>query len=361
VGRRQLRKLLIRQFEITWNEGTDRMISNILLQIKNRMSQEVQFRLGHKTLIKIENEWYEFDEQVLSVSDWEDLKDLCLQNSEKVTLETKGFAQGIFSDPTQNWFFSFTEWKDCLRAHFTFIQKDKKSASIQYSPFYDNLKKKSGIHIISGLRRSGKSTLLSEIVSESRKHSPELVAVHALPSQMSLTNLDSVVHLGMESLDWDFQHPIYDGIDSIVVDANEIKNLNKWTRFAEEGRTIYISLSGHSIENVLLQIKSITQDQQSLRNRFCELLRSVVYQKIVHGTDFAVHEVWILKKEDQKKLVHHFPDGALSENISSAALYQSLNQSILQSLVRRKLDVKKAFEISDDIENLDLSLKKMGL
>ena len=58
--------------------------------------------------------------------------------------------------------------------------------------------------------------------------------------------------------------------------------------------------------------------------------------------------------EDQKKITSHFPVGPLSDFMFNSNLYQSLNQSILQSLVRRKLDVKKAFEISDDIENLDL-------
>lgn len=337
------------------------MISNMLAQIKNRLSQEVQFRLGHKTLIKIENEWHEFDEQILSVSDWEDLKDLCLQNNEKVILETKGFVQGLFSDPTQNWTFSFTEWKDCLRAHFSFIQKDKVTSSVQFAPYYDNLKKKSGIHLISGQKRSGKSSLLAEIIAESRKHSPELIAIHASPSQLSLTNLDSVVHLGMDSVSWDFQHPIYDGIDTIILDANEIIDLNKWIRFAEEGRTVYISLSAKSIENILLQLKSLTQEKSSLWNRFCDQIRSMIYQKIVPGATLAVHEIWVLKKEDQKKLNFHLPEGALIDFVASSNLYQSLNQSILQALVRRKINVKTAFELSDDIENLDMSLKKMGL
>lgn len=349
------------QLEIIWDERFVSMISNMLQQIKNRLSQEAQFRLGHKTLIKIENEWHEFDEDILSVSDWEDLKDFCLQNNEKVILETKGFVQGIFSDPTQNWVFSFTEWKDCLRAHFSFIQKENKSSSIQFSPYYDNLKKKSGIHIISSQKKNGKSTLLSEIIHESRKYSPELIAVHTLPSQLSLTNLDSVVHLGSDSHLWDFQHPIYDGIDTIVLDLNEIKDLNKWVRFAEEGRTVFISISANSIENVLLQVKSMTQGHDSLWSRFCEQLRSLIYQKLVPGACTSVHEIWVLKKEDQKKITSHFPVGPLSDFILNSNLYQSLNQSILQSLVRRKLDVKKAFEISDDIENLDLSLKKMGL
>ncbi len=337
------------------------MISNILLQIKNQQCQEVQFRLGHKTLIKINGEWSEFDDKILSISDWEDLKDLCLQNNEKVVFETKGFAQGVFSDPIQTWIFSFTEWKDCMKAHFSFSQKEIPASNIQFAPYYDSLKKKSGIHIISGHKKNGKSTLLSEIIAESKKYSPELIAVHALPSQLTLTNLDSVVHLGPDSISWDSHHPIYDGIDSIIVDTNEIQNLNKWVRFAEEGRTVFFSLSANSIENVLLQMKSLAFGQDSLWHRFCDQLSSVIFQKIVSGHSCAVHEIWILKKEDQKNITHNFESELFLNLISKTNLYQSLNQSILQSLVRRRFDVKNAFNLSNDIEDLDRSLKKMGL
>lgn len=337
------------------------MISNILLQIKNRLSQEVQFRLGHKIIIKINNEWTEFEQPVLSLSDWEDLKDYCLQNNEKVTLETKGFVQGLFSDPTQTWTFSFTEWKDCMKAHFSFVSKEMPTSNIQFAPYYDSLKKKSGIHLISAQKKNGKSTLLSEIILENQKYSPELMGVHALPSQLTIQNLDAVVHLGIESVSWEGSHPIYDGIDTLIVDANEILNLNKWIRFAEEGRTVYLSLSASSIENILLQIRSQTHDHFSLWTRFCHQLSSVIYQKVVPGSDCAVHEIWILKKEDQKNMSEKNHQDPFKNLSVASGLYQSLNQSILQSLVRRRFDVKKAFEISNDIEDLDRSLKKMGL
>jgi len=341
----------------------------MLLQIKNRFSQEVQFRLGHKTIIKINNEWSDFDQKILMVTEWEDLKDYCLQNNEKVVLETKGFVQGLFSDPNQTWTFSFTEWKDCMKAHFSFIPKEIQTSNIQFAPYYECLKKKSGLHFIAGQKKNGKSTLLSEIISESQKYSPALVGVHARPSQLTVQNLDSVVHLGTESLSWDGSHPIYDGIDTLIMDMNEIVNLNKWIRFAEEGRAVYISLSSNSIENVLSQIRSLTYDQISFWGRFCDQLSSVIYQKIVSGLstaqgsslNSAVHEIWILNKEDQKKMSQKLVVD-LDQSLGMAkGPYQSLNQSILQSLVRRRIDVKKAFELSNDIEDLDRSLKKMGL
>jgi twitching motility protein PilT len=39
----------------------------------------------------------------------------------------------------------------------------------------------------------------------------------------------------------------------------------------------------------------------------------------------------------------------------------SLNQSLLQNLIRRKIDIKSAFEVSQDPDGLDHLLKKVGI
>ncbi|MBC7458107.1 MAG: hypothetical protein H7235_07505, partial [Bdellovibrionaceae bacterium] len=41
--------------------------------------------------------------------------------------------------------------------------------------------------------------------------------------------------------------------------------------------------------------------------------------------------------------------------------YQSYNQSIIQAIVRRRFDIKTAFSVSVDPDELDQMLKKMGL
>lgn len=39
----------------------------------------------------------------------------------------------------------------------------------------------------------------------------------------------------------------------------------------------------------------------------------------------------------------------------------TLNQSLLQHLIRRRVDLKTAFEVSRDPDNLDQLLKKVGI
>jgi hypothetical protein len=49
------------------------------------------------------------------------------------------------------------------------------------------------------------------------------------------------------------------------------------------------------------------------------------------------------------------------QNENAKKYFQSLNQSIIQALVRRRIDVKSAFSASDLPDELDAQLKRMGL
>lgn len=339
------------------------MIEKILTKVKDASALEVQFRLGHKTIAKVKEEWLEIDKDNLGFSEWEDLKDLCLQNADKLTLETKGFVRGVYRSSDQQWLFSFTEHKDCLKAYFSAIPRFELSQYIQSPIFWDALKKNTGLFIVTGQRGQGKSSLLKDVVSEIKKDSPKLIAIHGSYSALSMLNLDSVIHLSEETLSWEPHHPIYDGIDQFVVDYNSIKNWEKWIKLCEEGRSVYLTLSGLSVENCLEQIVSQIGFQTNLAKRFYQVLNSICFQKVVGMKEGAVHEFFVAQtafKEDLYKMsFSQFKKQQDSENFKK--YYQSLNQSIIQALVRRRIDVKSAFAASDAPDELDQQLKRMGL
>jgi len=344
------------------------VITHLLTKIQEKGSQQIQFRLGHRTLIKISQEWVELDEKEISLSEWEDLKDYCLQSHDKIALETKGFVRGLINEATQSWSFSFIEWRDCMRAHFSYISQAEKSSHIQYQPYWDALKKTAGIHVIAAHRNQGKSTLLSEIIQQSRKDSPELVGLHALSSKLTLAAFDSVVHLGPESIGWEPSHPLYDGLDTVVVDMNEFIQMEKWIRFAEEGRKVFLTVCSSQLVNALQQARSSMQNESGLWERFCNQLSSVLFQKLaaVESADAQggpVHEILVLKKHDQQELMRtaleNYPE--LWKEKSEGTNYLSLNQSLIQALVRRRINIKSAFMLTVDPDELDQLLKKMGI
>lgn len=339
------------------------MIEKILTKVKDSSALEVQFRLGHKTIAKVRSEWLEIDKESLGYSEWEDLKDLCLQNNDKLALETKGFVRGVYKASDQQWLFSFTEHKDCLKAYFSVIPNFELSQYIQSPVFWDTLKKSSGLFIVTGQRGQGKSSLLKDIVSEIKKDSPKLIAVHGNFSTLSMLNIDSLIHLSEETLAWEAHHPIYDGIDQFVVDFNSIKNWEKWIKLCEEGRSVYLTISGLSVENCLEQIISQIGFQSNLARRFYQVLNSICYQKVIGIKEGAVHEFFVAQQEFKEDLFKMSFSEFKKQHEDEAfkKYFQSLNQSIIQALVRRRIDVKSAFATTEAPDDLDKQLKRMGL
>jgi twitching motility protein PilT len=340
------------------------MISDLLNSYLKRSAYEIQFRLGYQTLLKINHEWVESENQNLSLTEWEDLKDLCLKSDEKMTLETKGHIRGALTMASNTWFFSFVEWKENLKAHFSSVQDISALSSIQSSTYWESLNTESGLHIISGIKQSGKSTLLADILDQLKNSSQRQVVIHSDPSVLTYRSHDKTFILGAESIQWSNGHAFYDGIDTVVCDFNDVTNhinLSKWIQFAEQGKKVFLTLSANDIQTVLLQIKSATIDDSSLWFRFSKQLKTVIVQKKMKPSEGAVHELIVMKSAGLNWLNHLSMLSWDIKNKENEFTYQSLNQSIVQSLIKRKIDIKAAFESTNDPSDLDEILKKMGL
>lgn len=339
------------------------MIENLLAQSVFKNGHEVSFILGHKILSKSGRDWNDIKGDILTISDWEDLKDLCLTGNEKVQLETKGVVAGLYESDKHKWKFVFVEKKDCYRAHLSLIKNTSELQSYIDNPlFWDAIKKEKGLFIVAGERRQGKTSLLHEIVTNEQKNKLSLIGMHSTAQSQNDESVESVVQLGVDTIDYDFNHNLYEGIERIFVDTNSIKNWKKWIEVAEQGQSVILTLSSNSISTILNKLASELDVSSCLR--LFNVLNGVIVQKLVGVNYFPCSEILILKA-NQKALLHkHLTSQSISQIDLAAEFkesYQSLNQSIIQRLVRRKVDVQAAFEASDNPDNLDMTLKRMGL
>lgn len=339
------------------------MIENILEQSVLKNGHEISFMLGHRILSKSGQEWIEVKGGELSMSEWEDLKDLCLVGNEKVQLETKGFVVGVHESKKHKWKFSFIERKDCYRAHLSLLKAQELIQSqIENPHFWDAVRKEKGLFIITGEKRQGKTSLLQEVIENDQKHKLSLVGIHSAVQNSNWPQIDSVVHLGVDTLEFDAHHVIYEGLERIVVDTNSVKNWAKWVDLAEQGQSVFISVAANSVSTLLNKLMS--ELETSLCRRLFSVLNGVISQKLV-GSQYQPCSEILIVRDAQRPVAQ----GYLSvKSVSAQNLqddfketYQSLNQSIIQKMVRRKIDVKSAFEASDNPDQLDVTLKKMGL
>lgn len=340
------------------------MIEKTLSQVIQKNGREVSFVLGQKVLVKIGPDWVPLEDETFQLNEWEDLKDICLHPNEKIMLETKGFASGFFESADHSWKISFIERKDCFRAFLGLADKNPKAqCQIQNPLFWDILKKDKGLFIFAGPRRSGKSSLISEILEKKQSEKVNLIGIHSFDNEFQWPEIDNIIQLGSDTLDWDLNHLIYDGLENVVLDLNSIKKWEKWIELGEQGRSIFVSQTAENVTVVLQQIfESLSP---GLIFRFLNLLNGIVVQKLVGESVVPICELLLLRPSDKSKIsqvVQTFKvDGSLSLKVLAEANYQTFNQSIIQNLVRRQIDVKAAFSASDNPEELDETLKKMGL
>lgn len=340
------------------------MIEKLLDQSALKNGHEVSFILNNKILAKSGREWQEVKGDMLSLGDWEDLKDLCLQGNEKVQLETKGYVVGVYeSTASHKWKFSFTEKKDCFRAHLSLIKgKDELQSQIENPLFWETMKRDKGLFIVAGERRQGKTSLLQEVVFNEQKSKLSLVGVHATVQTQDWLAIESVVHLGTETIDFDSNHPLYEGVQRVIVDLNNVKNWKKWIEIAEQGQSVLLSISTNSVKTIIAQLVSDLDSSTLLR--LFNILNGVIVQKLVGPGYFPCSEILVIKEKQKEIILNHVTNNTLfklNPSLEFKDTYQSLNQSIIQKLIRRKVDVAAAFESSDDPEALDIMLKKMGL
>ncbi len=340
------------------------MIEKILDQSIQRMGHEISFILGHKILAKTAEDWFELKGESFSVSEWEDLKDLCLQSNEKIQLETKGYVAGVYQSEKHHWRFSFTEKKECFKAYMALILPiEQMSAGIENPYFWDMVKKDKGLFLVIGERGQGKSTLLGEIIVNDNRDRLRLTGLHVQLNQQKWPELDSVVHLGVDSLTFDVQHSVYDGIERLVVDCNTVIDWKKWIDFAEQGQSIFLTISSDSITSVMQRLSS--EMPFPLFERFVQVLNGLIVQKFVGPQKVAAHEIFVLRQQEKNKIISDFFAKKSFYQIKfddfGADCYQSLNQSLIQRLIRRKIDVKAAFAASNEPDQLDTQLKKLGL
>ncbi|MFZ3231357.1 MAG: hypothetical protein WA160_14200 [Pseudobdellovibrio sp.] len=341
------------------------MIDNILNLSVEKNSHQISFMLGHKVLFKTDFDWNEIGDATLKIDEWEDLKDLALKPNEKIQLETKGYVGGLYQ--TKNdliWKFSFIEQKDCFRAFFSIINsKLKTDCQIQNPLFWDLLKKETGLFIFAGPRRSGKSSLIAEVCDKMKNEKINLTGIHLTENEMTWSNFENMVHLGTDATDWDINHPVYDGLERIIVDCNSVRKLEKWIEMCEQGRSVFITVTAETVQIALQQI--LEKLSPGYIQRFFNKLNGIVVQKLSGPSRAPIHEMFLNNNSEVEQIrneIQRFKaEGLIELKSFSNKSYQSLNQSISQNLIRRQIDVKSAFASSNDPEELDQLLKKMGL
>jgi Tfp pilus assembly pilus retraction ATPase PilT len=208
--------------------------------------------------------------------------------------------------------------------------------------FSDSLERGEGLILFSGTRDSQLSALDATIVQKAPK--ARVISLEKSVSGAAAKDADIILYKG-------------------TCDAAATVDL---INLAEEGRLVIQTVMAPSVVSSLHKVFSTLGTQPHLIWRYVDQLTLILNQMRltdINERDLFIHEIMLATPAIKRNLLNRNIeelDELLKENKEDLGMV-SFNQTLLQLLIRRRINMKTAFLKTRDPENLDLLLKRVGI
>lgn len=295
-------------------------------------------------------------ENSISLSEWNALTEKLLDIHQKKEFHDTGVISGLVHLEHEKILFKLVEVEG---VHFGIFQFPK-SNSINLIPSYMDLKKRNpGIYIISNSSQVYLNYLALQLANSfSKKMSFRVFSSQKLIEESLSLKIDKSKIISLSE---------YEEACFFVgsVSANTITSA---IELAEMDKTVFLLLP---VDNIASAISLIFEEVKKVaphygKERLVRHVKNISSQKIVFSSQnegLLLNEVLpinsnvstLLLKENWKSL-----SDLMDESPENSGII-GFDQCILQFLIRRKIDIKKAFELTQNPEKFDQRLKKVGL
>lgn len=224
--------------------------------------------------------------------------------------------------------------------------------------------KSQGLNLVIGGRRSGKTAAIHQIL-QSGQNRKKVIAVYTdeeVPGLISEGNIVSQFPVQQLSV-----NGAPKSADLVVIDSSQVKLCEMALRLAEEGRSVLLAMPFWNIQMGLQRLMDLCEGtEQSRARRLSSVLQMALGLRLMPGIDCpfqGAFELLVVESEVQKALLSmNFQEiSYLMKSTAERTGMRSLNQSLFQLLMKRKIELKTAFEASSEPEELDSLLKKVGI
>lgn len=339
---------------------------DILRNAQENKAQEVLFAPGTVPLFRRGAELVDMRKQTLSQNELKAYLSELLSESEKNELFEKKSINGFKAIENINFEFSFHLDLEGVRGAIS-LQSQK----ISYAEIWnfnkqvvDSFSKRSGLILVAGQRKSGKSILIQQLLDEKVFQRP--IAHFVDQGQTELLPEATSALFSAESLKSVFDVP--DMYDVVVIDSKHPNHTDVALSLAEEGRLVIKTLPVGGLEQGIYRfIEGSNSAETITRRRLAAQLHMALGLYFLTGVEknyVGAAEI-IFSSSDVREYIRtststlDFADLIRAQAERTGA--QGLNQSLLSLLLKRKIDWRTAFEFSPDPEELDQLLKKIGI
>lgn len=344
-------------------------LTELLLQARAKKAQQFLFIVGSEPRIKVGSAWVTLRSSPALMTEWNLLQQSLLSSQQKAIFETQGVIQGETAIESLRIGFSFFQQDATMKALLN-LDSDGTRQEMQIpQSVLDNALRMKGLMLLTGPGDSGQNWALHRLLQKMGEEKPFLGVVFSQSTfpQIKENKASFLYHTG--TLREEESKHLLAGADVVVFSGlQDEKDFLQALHLAEQGVFVIYSMSSPTIGNALRRLISalIPKSAHHGAIRLSEILSVVMAQYALpglNGESAYAHEVLLMKPQVrtllEKQDVRGIEELLASSSENSGMI--SLNQSLLQHLIRRRIDLKTAFETSHDPDALDQLLKKVGI
>lgn len=238
----------------------------------------------------------------------------------------------------------------------------------------DLTNKRNGMILVTGATGSGKSTTIAAMLDKINEEKQSHIVTIEDPIEYVHSHKKCIVNqreVGLDTEDFSIamkyllrQDPDY----CLVGEMRDRETAEIALKISETGHLLFATLHTNSAPDTISRIVSMFEDgrKEVTLNQLSAVLQCILSQQLLPGIDgklVLAYELLIptpgiraLIREGKYYQIH----GMMQVGQQTTGMI-TMNQCLMNLIVRRKIDMKVGFEASSDPEDLNQMLKKVGL
>lgn len=299
---------------------------------------------------RLKNAWFNMTDKVLTAQECRQVILPILTDSDLKDLKEKSSAKGFWYFEGNYFFYSIQIASNGLTAHLSWVPEKTKTPEFWGFPLpvKESLVRSGGLHLLVAKDKLAQEAAAFSIMENINQSTQKYIVWNKSQALVKLKSKQSIIsYIGSKE--------ISEAADIVVVEGFESREMA--LHLAERGQSVLWLLNyGGPLSQVLQKLGA---------GAWCDQLKWAMSIKLIHGLEglvaaydllFASAKVKeLLQKNEMHNLEQWMGDAGHNEGM------RTMNQALLQLVLKRKIDFKQGFEESPKPDQFDLLLKKVGI
>jgi len=344
---------------------------NYFAEARKRKSQELLLILGSEAKCRVQKDWVSLDSSPVLLSEWNQVLKALLKSEQLQQLENEGSLQGCaqMSDGFRT-SYSIFQSHDCFKAHFCFEPLNVFETELSLpAVFLETVQRRQGLVLLAGPVHPYKTNTLAQTLYRLNKDQAFHGAVFSRQAFPGIPEEKAGFVYQSTAVSDAAEIGFFAGADVVVLhETVTAKSLAQAMDLCDEGKMVLMTIASHSLMSSFhkcLELIAMHPNPHSLW-RFADHLKLAIAQYPLSslGGDTVLGFEMILNTPQVKSWLAQAQLASLEHLLHSnqeSGGVLGLNQSLLQLLIRRRIEMKQAFAVTHDPDGLDQLLKKVGI